>query len=151
MSNADPRSSGEVPRAALLLGAGGVLPFLAAALGVLFADHLYPFSLLALITYGAVILSFLGGIRWGLAIAGMVPRAALARALIVSVVPALLGWAALLLSLRQGYLLLVVAFVVALLDDVAATRRGEAPPWYPKLRLPLTLAAAACLALGVFA
>jgi hypothetical protein len=36
-----------------------------------------------------------------------------------------------------------------LVVDVRATRSGDAPPWYPKLRIPLTSMVVASLLLGV--
>ena len=58
----------DVPPAAAVLGLAGVLPFVAAAVGSLQPGPLGAFALTALIAYGAVILSFLGGIHWGMAI-----------------------------------------------------------------------------------
>lgn len=56
-----------VPPAAAALGLAGVLPFAATALASLAAAPWGDLALLALLAYGAVILSFLGGIEWGLA------------------------------------------------------------------------------------
>ena len=60
-----------IPPAALTLGLAGLLPFAACAA----AAHALPpgqqgVALQALAGYGAVILSFFGGVRWGLVIRG---------------------------------------------------------------------------------
>jgi len=105
----------------------------------------------ALVAYGATILSFLGGVHWGLAIGahssgrqdGKLP----AR-LILSVLPSLAGWGALLVSQSAGLFILALAIAVMLWVDIRATRMGEAPLWYPKLRIPLTCVVVATLMVG---
>jgi hypothetical protein len=52
--------------AAWALGIAGLLPFVASAAGLwLLAPDWASFAALALLTYAAVIVSFLGGIHWG--------------------------------------------------------------------------------------
>lgn len=63
-----------VPSAAAWLGGLGITPFAGLSLAAPFAsDDLKAQLSFALIAYGAIILSFLGGIHWGLAI-GAVPQ-----------------------------------------------------------------------------
>ncbi|MGQ7418731.1 DUF3429 domain-containing protein, partial [Streptococcus suis] len=68
-----------------------------------------------------------------------------ATRLALSVVPSLIGWAALLLDVRIGLVLLAAGFAAQLLIDLRATRQGLAPSWYPKLRKPLTTIVVAAL------
>jgi hypothetical protein len=131
----------DVPPVAAALGYAGAIPFLAGATGVALA--LLPAG--PLLAYGAVILAFMGGIHWGLGMPGALPDG---RRLGLSVVPALLGWAALLLGGRHGLLLLAVAFLGVLALDLAAARSGAAPAWYPSLRVPLTAVVVASLLLA---
>ena len=57
-----------IPPAAKLLGYAGVLPFAALGLAHFFAGGaVSAHALQGFLSYGAVILSFLGGIRWGVA------------------------------------------------------------------------------------
>ncbi len=144
-----------VPPAAKWLGAAGAIPFVFLAVAGPFLDGaLRADASFALAAYGAVILSFLGGVHWGLAIAGSGPRAnqeALLRPLTVSVVPSLIAWFALFLPTAAGLLVLAGAFAVMLLVDLLASRSGQAPAWYPTLRWPLTIAVAASLMLGAAA
>jgi hypothetical protein len=86
-------------RTAWLLGLAGLLPFAGAALAFFAApDSWQGFAEGALIAYGAVILSFLGAVHWGLALRAPVEEAPMGPArLTLGVVPALIGWVALLL------------------------------------------------------
>ena len=65
-----------IPTVPAVLGFGGLIPFVSSA-GVILAAHVSPanvpdalsaFALTAHITYGSVILSFLGAVHWGLAL-----------------------------------------------------------------------------------
>lgn len=135
-----------IPPAARWLGFLGLLPF--AAFGLAGLLPLAPFHAQApsiLLAYGAVILSFLGGVRWGLAIA--TPDAArLWAQLGFSVLPSLLAWAGLLLPIRAGLLLLAAGFALMLVADL---RLAEAPAWYRQLRRPLSAGAIGALLLGL--
>lgn len=131
-----------VPVMAAWLGGMGALPFVALAVAVIGLDGVTrALAVQALLGYGAVILSFLGGIHWGLAIAPGGPPAApeLGTRLAWSVVPSLVGWAALLVTPVTGLFALAAAFAAMLGIDLRATRLGAAPAWYPRLRVPLTM------------
>jgi hypothetical protein len=140
----------KVPRSAGWLGGLGAIPFvgLAGALPFLggapqlFAAH-------ALAAYGAVILSFLGGIHWGLAIACR--DRAIGGRLLLSVMPSLAGWAALLLPERPGLGLLAASVAAMLGVDIRATNQSWTPRWYPKLRIPLTCVVVCALVVGAIA
>jgi hypothetical protein len=141
----------KVPRSAAWLGGLGALPFIALAGAMPFLAS-GPRSLAAdaLVAYGATILSFLGGIHWGLAIApeGGSGRTRLTARLILSVVPSLAAWAALLVADTIGLFVLALAVAAMLWVDIRAARSGTAPPWYPTLRIPLTCIVVAALLLG---
>lgn len=147
-----PTAPVSVPYPALVLGFAGLLPFAAGALLHAFGpETARDLSEQALLGYGAVILSFMGGCRWGFAAAGLgggpdwVPLG-------VSVLPALLGWAALIaLPFGAAALVLAAGFGLLFAADVALTRTGGAPAWWPRLRLPLTLGAAGFLTFGALA
>jgi hypothetical protein len=134
-----------IPPAAAWLGAAGLLPFLGLALAALILGGAASATALrALLAYGAVILSFLGGIHWGLAIAAPATQR-LTAWLCLSIIPSLLAWVALLLPAPAGLLLLAASIAAMLLPDRRATASGQAPAWYPALRLPLSAAAAISL------
>jgi hypothetical protein len=143
-----------IPNPALYLGAAGLLPFFAAtaAIGLLPPEGRGIF-VAALAGYGAVILSFLGAVHWGAAIGGTggpgATPSVLGPRLAWSVVPALLGWASLVMGAAPGLVLQLVGFVGCLIIDVRATRLGLLPAWYPKLRWPLSAVAILCLAVAL--
>lgn len=136
-----------MPKPAAMLGFAGAVPFVAGGVGTLI-PALAIVGPAALLTYGAVILSFLGGVHWGLAMSG--ERASFGP-LGASVVPSLVGWAALLIGERLGMILLALAFAGLLAFDLSLVRRLRAPAWYGALRRPLTLIVVTCLLLAAIA
>lgn len=135
-----------MPAAARWLGYAGLIPFVAAAVAGLVSGA-NDFPVRALVAYGAAILSFLGGVRWGLAMATAEP-AALLRPLLISVLPSLAGWGALLLPTPTSLIVLSAAFSLLLLADLRLT---SAPAWYGTLRVPLSLGSIASLLAGLVA
>ena len=86
---------------ALWLGYGGLIPFVAgAAMTWLLGPDSRPFAAAALSAYAAVIVSFLGGIHWGIGFRDGTPRLFL-----WGVVPSLVAAAALMLPPRHGLLI----------------------------------------------
>lgn len=165
-----------VPVAAAVLGGLGLIPFIGlAALALLSGGSLGALAMEALAAYGATILSFLGGVYWGFALAHVqqkcnasnptksgpdvdealarenAARSGLVGRLLLGVLPQLLGWVAVLIPFRGGQALLAVALLVWLLVERRAVAQGLAPPWFLHLRLPLTLAAAVTLAAAALA
>lgn len=128
-----------LPLAALLLGLAGLLPFIGTALGALSGtDANAGRFLAALIAYAALILSFLGGVHWGFVLGVPAPEAYAARAareryrLVLGVLPALVGWLALIvttvLSLPEAGVAVLIAGFVALVAAEAELRRGNLMP-----------------------
>jgi len=140
-----------LPRPALVLGVLGVAPFAALSFALALGGPPAPIPIkAALSTYGAVILSFMGGAQWGLAVAGASENpSTLWRRYGISVVPALIGWSALLAPARLGLGLLGAAFAILAAYDLWCVERGEAPGWYGRLRLGLSAAVVACLAAAI--
>ena len=141
-------TSDRIPLQAAVLGYSGVLPFAALALlslleiPVLGRDPLQGFLI-----YGAVILSFLGGIRWGsVTSSGSVQG----LPLLFSVIPSL--WATLLLWFVPSGLALwgmALGFALMGLADWARPVRGIAP-WMRQLRVRLSVAVIACHLIVIF-
>lgn len=149
---ARPTGPTAMPPAALWLGATGALPFVACALATIVAsgEHL-AFAREALVFYGAVILSFLGGVQWGLAVKDVPATCVSSTRLVMSVGPSLIGWAALLVPPGPGLFFMTVAFALVLAIDLRAARAGEAPQWYPRLRVPLSIVVMTSLVVGMLA
>ncbi len=138
-----------LPRIARLLGLAGLVPFLGSlALAAASADEMRGAALWALATYGAVILSFLGAVHWGLALGPGRPAAVEAR-LGLGVLPSLVGWVALLLPPVPSLLLLAAGILGTAGMETLAARRGLLGAAYLRLRWRLSLAAAASLLAGV--
>ena len=132
---------------ARVLGYGGALPFLCGAIAAsqqVAVWGLEPAHLL--LSYGAVILSFLGGLHWGRVITNYNAHdRSDSTWLIWSVCPSLLGWVALLLPVKAGAVLLSLCFLVALKVDQKLLQEQIWPAWMRPLRLHLSLFAVSSL------
>ena len=131
------------------LGYGGLAPF--ALLGV--AAMVPGPNALAfcrvLLAYGAVILSFVGAVHWGFAMTLPGIEDTRRNALFIwSVVPALVGWIALLLAPLPAAAILVLGYIAQYRMDRRLTREQSLPPWYLPLRLRLTAGACCSVILG---
>lgn len=125
--------------AASLLAYLGAAPLLAAAL-VMIADPLGAETAQAfLVLYGAALLIFFGGVRWGVAV--MKPAGPTLRALLGAAMPMLVALPLFAPGDAQVKMIVIMALMLILLvDDLKATRRGDgAPAWYPAVRAPLTV------------
>lgn len=140
------------PRAVAWLGYGGLLPFVVLTLASFFDPARSGAWQQGLLNYGAVILSFVGALHWGLAMQEQA-MAATQRSLAFawSVVPALLAWLSLLLDPFAGSALLAAGFAAHYVQDRRLARQTVLPPWYLPLRLRLSVVAAVCLLVGSFA
>jgi len=124
-----------LPKGVPLLGVSGLLPFVG-SLALVLAEPLYrALAVSIFIGYGAVILSFIGGTRWGSGLAA----ARHPGRFVEAVLPSLLGLVALLLIHMPGPALLVLAtgFTAWLFIDLLD------PVWprpYRRMRLWLSLA-----------
>ncbi len=145
----------QIPRAPLLLGLAGLLPFLWAAAGILVpALSDATVSILGarfnapyvLISYGTVIMCFMSGVLWGFATKSerLVPYA-------MSTMPALWAFFAIGGGERQATSAVLVGFVLVFLCDLQFAVWRLTPPWWIKLRTLLTAIVLACLAIGLFA
>jgi Protein of unknown function (DUF3429) len=123
------------------LGHAGLLPFVLGALLLWLLDgeaHVY--AAMALAAYAALIVSFLGGIHWGLAMRQ--PEAPPAT-LLWGVVPSLVAWPAVLMPAHAGLVLLGVMLLVCYAVDRRSYPRLGAAGW---LTLRFRLSAVASLA-----
>ncbi len=132
--------SNRIPNPPLLLGLAGLLPFFALTLAIVFhvrAPLNVPSAASALATYAAVILSFLGGIRWGIAVMGRLGVSHYA----ISVLPSLIGWG--LLAAPEPWRLAGLGLVALGLGPLDSTLAGvgAVPIWFGRLRLLLSTCA----------
>ncbi|QGG76301.1 DUF3429 domain-containing protein [Pseudomonas syringae] len=145
--NALPSTS--LPKHVSLLGYGGLLPFISLALLIPFSTDYRPLFAIALVNYGAVILSFVGALHWGFAMTAQDMKVEQRSGRFIwSVIPALIAWIATLLPMPLGCVLLVIGFVVHLWQDRQLVRVISLPAWYLPMRLRLTVVASICLLLA---
>ena len=149
----DPKTFGQIPSripmSVLIPGLLGLLPFWGLALATLIDTGFSPVAaLVALIMYGAIILSFVGALWWGMAV-HTAPGAQRNTMFVWSVIPALIGWFATLSTPDVGLRMLMSGLVLQWLLDSMLLRKAPAlmPPWVFRLRTILT--AGATSALGV--
>lgn len=131
------------------LSLAGILPFIAPVFWFYFAGddaalveraHLY------MVAYGAIILSFLGGIRWGVALVQ-----GHANHLILSVLPSLLAWACLLAPMAYQLPSLTLGFILQWIWDYKATKTDILPIWFGHLRSFISLCVVSLFGLAIFA
>lgn len=144
-----------VPRAALILGLAGVLPFAwgavtevspilhqwgGAVIGPRFVGQY------VLIFYGTIILSFMSGVLWGFSTRATGATAAAGYG--VSVVPAL--WAFFFVGggADRAVAFLILGYLGLLALDYGFWKMALAPAWWMQLRSLLTALVVAALAVG---
>jgi hypothetical protein len=138
----------DLSRTTQALGFAGLLPFVTGALTVAVGPPTWhDAALRALIAYAAVIVSFLGGIHWGVP-----PGAERDNARVWGVVPSLLAWPMLLLPAPRWALLgLAASLALCWLVDRARFASMSLAALLP-LRTRLTaVAVASCLIAAAFA
>lgn len=140
----------QIPPAPLVLTLAGLLPFLGGAGAVIrLSDDIARQAAagLILIAYAAVILSFLGGVRWGVEMASNATRPRWS-VLAGSVVGALAGWGLVLqpvLGGGTGTPFVPMAGLLALHWAWDLSARATLPPWYDGLRTVATAGAVVAL------
>jgi hypothetical protein len=147
---ASARGPSRLPALAEGAGYAGVLPFAAGLLALVLLPSAAGRELAqrALIAYGAVILAFVGGVHFGLALVGRL-RFSVVRAA-GAVVPSVVGTVAVVLGGSRGLGLLVVGFGLFWLYEHRLCA-AELPPGYLGLRRNLSLAVCVLLAIAMIA
>ncbi|MBI4723915.1 MAG: DUF3429 domain-containing protein [Rhodomicrobium sp.] len=136
------------PLPAIVLGLAGMIPFAAGALAVCFSPESKAEAAVALLIYGAVILSFLGGIRWGFAV--LEGRGAGWTAYGLGAVPSLAAWLGALNPGPAGLLVLALALSLWFFFERVAPPALALPAWYMPLRAALTALAVLALTVAAF-
>lgn len=157
----------DVPREVLYIGMAGLIPYVGTSMSTLYlswdinfaqengygylispenSNHLLQLLEPLQIGYGAVIISFLSAIHWGLEFAGYGGRKSFRRYAIGLVGP-VVGWSTLLLPLHEALLGQFAAFTALYFFDTSATTAGLAPGWYGTYRFVLTFVVGASILL----
>ncbi len=142
----------QIPRAALVLGLAGLLPFLWGVL-TLYVPAAQDITLstvgprfvgpFVILQYGTVILAFMSGVLWGFSTKA--EGAVAASGYAMSVIPAL--WAFFFVGggPTSAAVYLIAGFVGLLGLDWMFWQQGLAPPWWMRLRILLTAVVVLCL------
>ena len=125
------------PRFAVVLSLAGAVPFIAGTVLLWFgpAQNVAPI-LQAVVTYAAIVLSFLGGIQWGIGVSIRESAPKSAQSLfLLSVVPSLLAWVMLFID-ASGARLIVAIFLFGFVWVIDALLHLQklVPHWFFRLR-----------------
>jgi hypothetical protein len=149
-----------MPASAILLSILALAPFIGCGLAALGSDVAMADRMLtALIGWSALVLAFVGGLHWGLALhepeteppvaPGSKPGIGRNARIGLGVLPLILGWLALLLPLVAAtwlaLLLLIAAFIAVQVTEHHFSRRFMLPSRYLWLRWGFTVIAVAML------
>jgi len=136
-------------RSAWALSLAGILPFIVPVFWLLFANEdqeLVARAQFYMVAYGAIILSFLGGVRWGVAINNNHTTH-----LLWSAVPSLIAWGCLLAPTPYQLPALTFGFFAQWLWDYRSTKQSFMPPWFGRLRSFISSCVISLFILSIFA
>ncbi|NXN18620.1 TMM69 protein, partial [Indicator maculatus] len=126
------------PKPALYLSLAGLIPFVSVPLTMAIQGTFYPELASAQVIYGAVTVSFLGGMRWGFALPENSPAKPDWMNLANSTIPPLFAWQAIFFKdITNGAVMVVMALGIALHYDVSLL--PTYPRWFKVLRVVGTL------------
>lgn len=133
-----------IPLLAAQLSYAGLIPFILLSSALwMFQDVYHGPINAALLSYAAIILSFMGAVHWGFSMEGNHEIDKWQMGL--SVMPPLVAWLASFTAPIMNYSILIVAFIGLCVFDDRLAMSGKVPAWYPSLRTPLTVVVAITL------
>ena len=137
----------KIPAGAFVLGVSGLIPFVGGGFLVWLPQlqNIAPNIPPLVFFYAALIVSFLGGVRWGAAMQNATTGGALTRELCASVIPTLITLVCYIFSLPAALAMLLILIISQGLVDVLAVRQKKLVEWYAPLRLLLSTVAGASL------
>ncbi|GEM_PF-398899 len=144
-----------IERQATILAYSGLAPFFALFLVVWLTPSLFSLEtgtqiLYWGLMYSAILLSFMGGIHWGIALMltkGNTEITPILERFSGSLLPAIIGWIAIIPGSLLGtisippfwrFALMFFAFLYLLIADQRSVRNGLLPQWYGRLREKIT-------------
>ncbi|KAE8752507.1 hypothetical protein FOCC_FOCC000629 [Frankliniella occidentalis] len=146
LSQVDWKEVKKAPQPALAYGAGGLIPFVLPPLAILLNGEFLPNLAFVQLAYGASILSFLGGIKWGFAIPENTPQKVSWENLGQSISLSLVGFGSLILPPWMGTITLIGGLGASAYIDI--TTPGY-PQWFKAMRLCLSGVAIGSLGFGL--
>lgn len=146
----DKQSEQNTRRTAWILSLGGFIPFAFLAVAIFMSgkqSELYASLFDIFKIWSIIILAFLGGIRWGFAIANEPLEN---RNLLLSVIPSILALFVVLLPDAYAILALLVLFSIHGVWDSFYMYQGKVVPWFGTIRMTLTCLVVAAHILVLF-
>ncbi|KAF8350405.1 hypothetical protein F5887DRAFT_939031 [Amanita rubescens] len=154
----------DVPMPMMVLGLAGGIPYVAASATTVYTayaaglaasgvvSYMDPVAALAVfdralefqVTYGAVMLSFLGAMHWGMEIAAYDGQKGYRR-LALGAAPMLIAWPTLVMGPITALIVQWLGFTGLWLADAKATMAGWTPKWYSQYRFYLSLLVGSCI------
>ena len=131
-----------------LLGYMGLVPFVTLTISIGLNAGIFKQPHFMMISYAAVILTFMGAIYWGTAMS--MGESCSMLQLLISIVIALLGWTALLLPTHNAYQLLLITFIALCVADHYLLPVRRYPRWYMNMRVVLTTIVVLCLTISAY-
>ncbi len=134
-----------------LLGYLGLLPFIVSSLLVWVPEY-HHYAVQSLTIYAAVIVTFIGGVHWGLAMQTSKTFSNhddqyIRKQFIFSVIPSLVAWLAVVVAQQYSLIILTICFVSFwYLEKTIFSKALE--NWYTTLRNHLTLVATLFIVIG---
>ena len=124
------------------LGYLGLIPFVLGAVTALLSQELVSLAFQAFILYSLAILSFMGGVHWGLA---LITGTRQSTRLLISVVPVVAAWIC-LIALPAPLTLAVLGggFIAQWFIDRPILAELPIPSWYLEMRPRLAYVVAGC-------
>ncbi|AMG29337.1 DUF3429 domain-containing protein [Grimontia hollisae] len=131
-------------KTALIYGALGLIPFVALGMLLPLWPDVWQHGLVyAFNSYSAMILAFLSGAVWGMAISGAGADKP-SNGLTVGIVFSLVAVGALLMPLPYSLYMLIASFALLFLLEVVLMFKGVYPFWYTMMRALLTAVVVTC-------
>nr|XP_046246857.1 transmembrane protein 69-like [Scatophagus argus]XP_046246858.1 transmembrane protein 69-like [Scatophagus argus]XP_046246859.1 transmembrane protein 69-like [Scatophagus argus] len=126
------------PKPALYLWFAGLIPFVTPTLFMAVTESYYPELAFAQLAYGASMLSFLGGARWGFALPEGSPAQPDWKNLANSVVPSIFAWVTIMMSysFTTAATMVIMAHGISLHYDLSLL--PTYPSWLKAMRAILT-------------
>ncbi|KAK7038220.1 hypothetical protein R3P38DRAFT_2515979 [Favolaschia claudopus] len=154
----------EVPQPVMLFGLAGGIPYVGAAATTVYLAHqaglaaagqiasidpgvattILDQALNVQVTYGAVMLSFLGALHWGMEFSGLGGHQGYRR-LALGAAPVLVAWPTLALDPTMALASQWAAFTALWWADLKATSAGWTPRWYSQYRFYLSILVGSCI------
>ncbi len=145
-----------LPRSALLMGYAGLIPFVFFAALLVTDTQFIGFNktktIFLLQTYAAVIISFIGAVHWGFALAKedeIETSSNTSSFYLYSVIPALLAWVSLFVTDWAFVIQAAIIIGMYLFDYNKLFPQLQVN--YPKMRLYLTIVVSVCLLISAWA